>query len=188
MSVLFIKETTLKESTIINENVDNKKITPVIIECQDVYIQPIIGSGLYKQLKDQITANNVTDLNKTLLNSYIIPCLKAYILSELTIVLNHNFTNKNVGTKSSDDSQPLTMKDINALSDRYKFKAEWYAERATDYLLQNQALYPLYLTPGTGIDTIYPNRSNYSTGMVLDDYYLCPRCHYYKCECTIPLN
>jgi hypothetical protein len=184
MSVLFISPTALKESTVINENVDEKKITPIIVECQDMYLLPILGTGLYNELQTQVTAGSVTDLNRTLLNSYVVPCLKAYIMYEAPPYLNYNFTNKNVGKKNSEDSQPLSDVEMQKLMDRLKDKAEWRAERVTKYLLANSDSYPLFLNPGTGIDVVRPNGSNYTTGILLDDYF-CPKCGRSNCNCII---
>jgi hypothetical protein len=182
MSVLFISEATLKASSVINENVDNKVLTPLIIECQDLYIHPVIGTGLFNELKDQITNSTVTALNKTLLDSYIIPCLKAFIKYELPMELNFKFTNKNVGKKNSEDSQPISSDEMRELMNRYKLKAQWYAERITRYLEQNYPDYPLYINPGTGWDVIRPVRNNFRTGFVLGDD-ICGQCGMCECKC-----
>ena len=75
-NVYFISETQLKEGSIIDENVDMKALKPMILIAQDQRIQPIIGSGLYAQLKTQIQAGTLTALNTTLLDTYVTPALK----------------------------------------------------------------------------------------------------------------
>jgi hypothetical protein len=49
-----------------------------------------------------------------------------------------------------------------------KNDAEWYSERITRYLMENRNAYPLWNSPPSALDTIYPNATNYRTGMVLD--------------------
>jgi hypothetical protein len=166
--VLFISETTLKEQTVINENVDNKVVTPLIVECQDLYILPLIGTGIFEELKTQITAGTVTADNTNLLDNYIVPCLCAYIKYEAPIELNYKFTNKNVSKKNSENSQAISPEEINDLMNRFKNKAEVYGQRLTNFLKANTETYPLYLNPGTGCDIIKPASSAYSCGIYLE--------------------
>lgn len=180
--VKFISETKLKELSAINGNTDNALIQPIIVECQRVYIEPILGTGLYNELIAQVTANTLTALNITLLDNYVIPCLVAYIKYEAPLELNYKFTNKNVSKKNSENSEPNSLEETRFLMDRFKNKAEYYAERVTRYLYQNHVSYPLYLTQQIGLDTIIPNDGNYTTGMVLDDH-VCGECGYMSCRC-----
>lgn len=167
--VKFISETKLKELSAINGNVDNALIQPIIVECQRIYIEPILGTGLYNEVTNQIIGSTLTALNATLLNDYIIPCLVAYIKYEAPLELNYKFTNKNVSKKNSENSSPNDLEETRYLMDRYKNKAEYYAERITKYLCEKSASYPLFDNPGSGVDTVHPNSSNYTTGMVLGD-------------------
>lgn len=169
--VLFLSVTTLKSLTILPDNIEEKLIEPVIRDCQDMYIHPILGTGLFNEIKTQITAGTTTDLNKTLLDDYVIPCLIEYIRMELVSSLTLKLTNKTAGKKSGDNLQPLGLEDIMFLMEQYKNKAEWRAQRVTLYLKENSTSYPLFDNPGTGCDVIKPNNSNYTCGMVLDDDY-----------------
>lgn len=189
-NILFISEETLKEMSSINENVDSKYLTNIIIDCQDIYIHPIIGSGIYNELKSQIKAGTITDAgnarNKTLLDEYIIPALIAWVKYESPIELNYKLTNKNVSSKDSENSQPAADKTIEKLMDRFKDKAEWRSERITRYLMENRSLFPLFDNPGTGYDTIRPRKNNFTCGMFLEDTDIIQanrkEYFYYKCE------
>lgn len=164
---LFVSEQKLKDDSYINANVDNKLITPLIIECQDYYILPIIGTGIFNEIVAQIAANTLTVLNKTLLDDYVVPCLIKFIQYEAPIVLNYKFSNANVSTKNTDESVPVSLSDAKELMDRLRNKAEWYGERITKYLITNMVQYPLFTNPGTTVDTIHPHGTNYTTGMWL---------------------
>lgn len=164
-----ISESKLKELSIINGNVDSKLIGPMITEVQEMHILPILGTGLYKEIGSQVPS--LSALNKTLVDDYVIPCMIKYIQHEACIDLNFKLTNANVSTKNTDESSPVDLDTSFRLADRFKNKAEWYAERITLYLRANQSLYPLFVQPGTGLDTIRPKLDNYTCGMVLD--YLC---------------
>lgn len=168
-NVLFITEQYLKDFSIINDNTDMKILTPTIDMVQDMYIHPIVGTGIFNELKTQIVAGTVTALNATLLQDYIQKAMLWYILAEAPPIFVYRFANKGVMKKSSENSQPADLDDINFLIDRFTNKAEWYAERITKYLLENESSYPLYSNPGSGVDTIIPKKTNYSTGMYLGD-------------------
>jgi len=167
MAVIFISEQALKDNSIINENVDMKVLLPVIKLAQEKYMMPILGTGLYNKLKTQITAASITVLNKTLLDDYIQPALIWWIMAEAPMPLTYKFMNKSVATRSSENANAASLNDLLKLEERFKDNAEWYSQRITNYLLQNIQSYPLYSNPGSGIDTIVPKKTMYSTGMYL---------------------
>lgn len=174
LNILFISETTLKDRSLLQDNVDPKLIKPTIKQAQDMYIEPILGTGLYQELQQQIEDNTLTGLNITLLNLYITDCMCWYVASEMVMSLGFKLTNKNVLRKTSENSSDASLSELFDLMEYYKNKAEWYAQRITNYLCENIVDYPLYNNPGAGIDTIHPNNSSYSTGMFLgepDIYY-----------------
>jgi hypothetical protein len=168
MSALIISENYLKEYSIINNNADMKVITPTIQLVQDIYIHPILGSDLYDEIITQINSNTVTSLNQTLLDSYVIPCMLWYVLCECTPVFKYRYMNKGVMVKNSENSTPADLNEIQFLMDKWKNNAEVYAERITKYLRKNASSYPEY-TSNPDYDDIKPNKSNYETGIYLDD-------------------
>lgn len=167
MAVIFISEQALKDSSIINENVDMKLLLPTIKLAQEKYILPILGTALYNELKAQITNSTLTVLNETLLDDYIQPCLIWWIMAESPMPLTYKFMNKSVATRSSENANAASLNDLLKLEERFKDNAQWYSQRVANYLLENSTIYPLYLNPGNGIDTIVPKKSVYSTGMFL---------------------
>jgi len=167
MAVIFISEQALKDNSIINENVDMKVLLPTIKLAQEKFMLPILGTGLYNQIKTQVSAATVSVLNKTLLDDYIQPALIWWIMAEAPMPLTYKFMNKSVATRSSENANAASLNDLLKLEERFKDNAEWYSQRITNYLLTNSILYPLYLSPGNTIDTIVPKRTMYSTGMFL---------------------
>jgi hypothetical protein len=166
-NILFISETTLKDRSLLQDNVDPKLIRPTIKQTQDMYIEPILGTGLYQELQEQIEDNTLTGLNKKLLDLYVTDCICWYVASEMVMSLGFKMTNKNVLRKNSENSNEASLGELFDLMNYYKNKAEWYAQRITNYLCENIVDYPLYNNPGIGVDIIHPNGSSYSTGMFL---------------------
>lgn len=168
-NILFISEQVLKDRSLLQDNVDPKLIKPTIKQAQDMYIEPIVGTGLYRELQEQIADNDVSELNKTLLDNYITDCLCWFVASEMVMSLGYKLTNKNVLKKTSENSETASISDLFDLMNYYKNKGEWYAQRITNYLCENNTDYPLYDNPGNGVDIIHPNNTSYSTGMYLGD-------------------
>lgn len=165
---LFITEKQLKDASLINENVSMIKLRPTVIMCQEMHIQPIIGSDLYKELQTQIIGNSLSPENETLLADYIQPCLQMWVMMEAPMALGFQFRNKNVERGTDTNSREASIGELQRLMDNYRNKAEWYSERVTRFLLANTTDYPLFNSPSSNIDTIIPTRRNYTGGMVLD--------------------
>jgi hypothetical protein len=167
-TALFVTEQFIKENTLIDGNVDMKYITITIADAQRMHILPILGTALYNELDSQIINGNLTALNTTLLNDYIQDALKYWVIFEGIDLFTYHVTNKNISTKSSDNSQPIQQIDVIRLMDRNRDKAEYFSQRITKYLCTNEALYPLYNNPGSDFDTVFPNKNNYTIGWNLD--------------------
>ena len=152
--VYLIGTSYLKENTPLNENLDDKLLKSAIKEAQEIYIRDIIGSTL-------------TALNSTLLNNYVAPCLKYYTLVESMLPLTFKFLNKSVATRTAEFAQPIGTSELSLIEQRYRDKAEYYADRLRNYLKENTTDYPLYLNPGTGFDVIRPSNTAFLGGMYL---------------------
>jgi hypothetical protein len=168
MAVLLISETKLKENSFINENVDDKLIRATIIQVQDMQIHPILGTGLYNEIKSQITSNNVSAANVTLLQDYIQPVIIWWVQADGTIPLTYKIMNKSIVKRNSENSNPAELDELFAIADNFKNKAEFYTKRLVKFLQANTDTYPLYLNPGNDVDTLHPYRQAYQTGMNLD--------------------
>lgn len=176
--VLWMSETYFKENSILNDNTDWKVVQPIMIMTQDQYIQPILGTDLFDEIADQIYTNTVTAANTTLLNLYIRKCIIYYVLSELAPALKYRYHNKGIMVRSSENSQPASLEEIQFEISRWKQKAEWAAERVTNFLVENNTTYPLYYNGNTTIDSIKPNKTNFRSSLYLGGDGEC--CNKYK--------
>lgn len=163
----FIGEERLKLNSQLNDNIDMKLLNPIIQKVQEIKIQSLLGTDLYNLLITQINADSLTAANTTLLNDYIQPCIEKYIVAEALPYLTYQFRNKGVMKRTSENSIPVDLKEILYLQDKLNNDAEWYAERVTNFLCNNEATYPTY-TQNTDATDIKPNKSNYTTNMFLD--------------------
>lgn len=185
-NVLLISEDILKDRTAIHGNIDPKLLFPEIKVAQDMYIHPILGTALYDKIIGDINASGTTTGDyKDLLDDYIIDCLLYYVLAGLPEALSYQFWNKGVVRKQGDNTELASMSELIDLSNKYRVRADWYAERLNKYLKQNAttSFLPEYLSPGDGIDTILPERTSYNMPIYLGgDYY--PSLDKDNCNCN----
>ena len=166
--VYFLSESTLKQESILQDNVDMKVVAPTIWDVQNFYILPILGTTLYNDLIEKVRTNTLTGNDKNLMDTYITPTMVWYCRQELPLVMNYKYFNKSVGVQNADNMNPASLEEIGFLMNNATNKAEWYAERLTKYLKSNQTLFPSYLNQiNSNIDTIYAKRTNYTSGMAL---------------------
>jgi hypothetical protein len=169
--ITFLSIETLKSRGLIGDNVDVKVILPIIEEVQDQYIQPIVGTSLYEDLKARVNAGTVSSGSPsytTLLDDYIIPCMIRYAEAEILQVNTFKIAQKGTQTKNGEHNQPATMSEMINIEQGRRNKAEWYAQRITDYLIANINTYPKYQSQ-TRTDAIYPNGTSYESGIYLGD-------------------
>lgn len=174
-NILLVSDTMIKERTAIHGNIDPKLIYPDIKVAQDMYIQPLLGSALYTKLQtiigDGSIVTNPANVNyKFLMDKYLVDALMYYTLSELPTTISYQFWNKGVVRKHGQDTDLPTMSELIDVSNKYKNRAEFYAQRMRLWIVQNAtAFFPEYLNPGSTIDTITPEQRAFSMPVFLGD-------------------
>lgn len=166
MRALFISEKYIKENSSIDENVDYKKISATVWQCQIQYIQNILGTKLYDDLLAKILASSIAGNDKILIDNYIRDTLLYWVMYEVQIPLLFEFRNKNVSKKSSDNAQPISTKELARIENRFKDKAEFFSKRLSDYLCANSALYPLFSTEDS-TDEVHPQKQQATVSVYL---------------------
>lgn len=169
----FISPAQIKAEAYVDENVDEKYLTDTILFCQELYTKEILGTALYDQIKGQIEGSTLSANNTTLLNSYIKPALKWWVLYEAMEMLNVKITNKAIMKKRSENSDPVSLEEILHLKNKFRNLAERFDEKMRLYLIENSTTFTLYLNPGTGVDTIHPKGLTYGTGWYLGNLERC---------------
>ena len=142
-NTLFISETKLKSFTDINNNVDDELIKNAVRESQDIEIQRILGTKLYKALIDGIINNTLTGDETTLLNDYVADALTYwayyYCLDSIYMKPRNNGLIRSTGGENS-EAADLTLYDRKRKT--VQSKADWYAELLATYLVENKDLFP----------------------------------------------
>lgn len=147
-NTLLISTATLKSNSLINDNVDGVYILPAITLAQDVGLQSLIGTKLYRKLQALVATAEITlEPNaqyKLLLDDYIANYLTWQTVAEIQVPLNFKNVNKGIVTTPDEKVYPTSLRDLNYLVDHYKNKAAFFASLLTNYLVAHSKHYPEY--------------------------------------------
>ena len=164
---LYISATRLKKDTALGGSVDDNLIMPYILLAQDMQILPILGTDLDTKLKTEIQADTLANQYKTLVETYIQPALVQFAFTQLMPYLRLRFVNNAVVVMgATDQSSSATYDDLKPVMDTATDAAEFYRQRAIDYLRNNSSSFPEY-TSNSGSD-LNPTTNNYFAGINLD--------------------
>lgn len=164
-NVLFISEKTIKENSLVSNNVDGKYIQNAIKTAQDISLQPIIGSKMFKKISRMIQEDALDELYSNLLKDYIQPILINSVMSDLVLQLTYKF--RNMGSVQTTDTNLVlpSLRDLQYIREDYNLKAQFYMNRLSDYLEANCTKFKDY--PGCGCGELKAKRTAYKNNLTL---------------------
>lgn len=142
--IYLISEKTLKQYSLINDNVDTCYIMPAIQLAQETGLQVLIGSNLLNTLCEMVANNNIKPDYKYLLDNYIANYLIYKTMAEIQIPLYGKFRNAGMLQSQDTQTQQIDLKNVQYLIDYYDYKATFYGNRLTEYLCAFSSKYPEY--------------------------------------------
>ncbi len=140
--LLKISEIT-KNNPFVDKTVNSEILAESLLIAQKKYIDIIIGTKLLNQLLEEVENNNLTPENENLLNNFIKPALSKYTIFEAIEYLDTKIENIGILTKSTDNSQNLDFKKIQALKNKLINDADFYGNELKNEIFANKHLYPL---------------------------------------------
>ena len=155
--VFIISEENLRQFTDINNNVDSKLLKNAVREAQDIEIQRILGTKLYNKILDDIKAGTLSGNYQTLVLNWVQNALLYfsyyYSLEDIYIRPRNNGLLSPTGGENSEKVDGVWY---NRKRESVKNKAQFYAERLTNYLIQKQGLFP-ELNGNVELQQMYPD-------------------------------
>lgn len=129
--VQFISTNKLKTNYLIDDNMDDNYIKPIIVKCQDFIIYNLLGDELYNEISNQIVASGLTSVNEILLLDYIQPIIAYYVQSEVVYATAYKL--KNQGVESGDQNR---FGELVKISNKYMNDCNQYQQRLMDYVVK----------------------------------------------------
>jgi hypothetical protein len=164
--VLLISEEKLKAFSAVNDNVRVEEIQPMVVQAQDLYLQPQLGTKFFTSLKLAVLNNTLTADQITLLDDYIAPMLLNRAFALALPFLKYKIVDKGVLSGTSETATQTTLDELQYLISKVESTAEFYAQRLREFLLDNPGMFADYENPGT--DGMYPNRRTpYFSGLTV---------------------
>jgi hypothetical protein len=144
MEASLISTDKLKKRGYIHGNVEDSLLRTLIIRVQDSIVEPIVGTPQFKRLIQGIQDSDLTALEITLMDNYIVPIMVAGCDWRSVNILTYELRNKGAVTASDVNFKPVTESENVRLKDDLKFDLDMYVNRAIGYLKDNCKLFPLY--------------------------------------------
>ena len=145
-NTLILSEDTLKTFSSLNNNIFGKTIAPAIVIAQDIYLQGIIGTNLYRKLLASIDDGSIEGKNnihyKYLIYTYIIPFLIYQTQSILIEEIAAKVTNIGVVHTSDERIENLPQSERELLASKYQNYANFHTGLLQNYLLDNRSNFP----------------------------------------------
>ena len=161
-STFIISEAKLREFTDINDALDTAFIKNAVREAQDIYLQATIGTVLYQSLLSQIDAGPVwtTPAYETLVNDYIQDFLLYGAYWEcLEAIYIRPRNNGLLNATGGENSQSVGRDLYNVKRQSVSNKMQYYNERLTNYIIENQGTFP-ELNANNFLYETYPDYGN----------------------------
>lgn len=164
-NILLISEKTVKENSLVSNNVDSKYIQNAIRSAQDLSVQPIIGQKLFERLCEGVAEDNLTELETELISTYIQPVLLNAVMSDLILQLSFKF--RNLGAVQTVDTNVIipSLNDLQYIREDYSMKCTFYQNRLSDFLEKNCAKFAQY--PGCDCHSLKANKYAFKNPFVL---------------------
>lgn len=129
--ILFISMPTLKSEYLLDDNLDENYILPIIVKCQDFIIKPLLGDTLYSTMKNQISGGTLSETNKVLLEDYIHPIIGYFVQSEVVYATAYKL--KNQGLENGDSNR---FNELVKISSKYMNDCNQYQQIFREYVCE----------------------------------------------------
>ena len=142
--VLFITKDDLKKRTPLGGNIDPDKFLNMIRAAQDIHLQPVIGTRLYKKLEADVIGSTLTGDYLTLVNDYIKDFLVWKAASDYVVFGAFEIGNGGVFRHEAENATSASRGDVDYLAQKLADKSGHYQRRMVDYLCANISAFPEY--------------------------------------------
>lgn len=159
--VLLIDASILFKYTTLSGNFDIDKITPHIKVAQDIEIQEVLGTNLYRKILTDVQSDSLSGNYLTLVSQYVQPMLIHYSMSDLLQFHGYEISNAGILRNTPEGTNLPNESELDKLVKRERDIAETYRRRLIDYLSYYPQLFPEYFQSQESGQYPSSNPSNY---------------------------
>lgn len=140
----FMPVSHLKDSTYLDDNIDDKTIEIAMSDAQDQLLEPILGTVLFDKIKDGIVNQNLAEPYVTLLTDKIYPFLYQAIQYKIYLNLIFRLTNSSIVKDTNSVSTAISISELNVLKQEREIAMHYHQEKLKKYLDYNMSSFPEY--------------------------------------------
>lgn len=144
---VLINDEYLREYSLFPKNYDFTEIRNFIPLAEELHITPIIGEGLHQELIDQISDNEITRYNSSLLLE-IYKVLGLAVFYEALPFVWSRVTQVGITHGKSDNSDSVSNKDMVYLQQDVRSKLDYLKGNLKKWLDERRKYYPNYVCDG----------------------------------------
>lgn len=134
----------IKEYSILDDNIDDKTIKTSILDAQEQYLEPILGTKLYDKLLSD-TENGILHSNyQTLIQSKIWPYMLHAVCYKVALNLIYRVTNTSVVKDQNQTSTPISLQELNVMREERLQGMKYTEKKLRLYLQNNTTMFPEY--------------------------------------------
>ena len=161
-NILLVDKTTIYKYTQLSGNVDIDKVTPFVKVAQDIQVQEVLGTKLYRAILTKVQNSTLSGNYLTLVNEYIQPLLIHYAMADFMLFHGYEISNAGILRNTPENTNLPSKEEIDMLVKRQRDIAETYRQKAVYYLNYYPQLFPEYTADQQA--GMYPNHdpSNYT--------------------------
>ena len=143
MNIAIISEELLKANSPITTDTVITEFVPYVAIAQSIYVEPVLGTPLMDELKQQIESNSLTPVNSRLVEKVAPPL--AYFTAYQALPFHWaKIVNKGITIKESENSKGVALDDVSQLRRWLRNDAELLVKLLVKYLHKHKEEYPLW--------------------------------------------
>ena len=150
LGIYFISTQTVKDYSVLDNNVDDKAINVAITAAQETMLQPLLGTNLYEKLVQVVMGQETNADYLNLMANQVRNYLIAATVLKVSVNLLYRYANSGVVKDSNANATSISVAELNAIRQEKESEVKYYAKVITDYLVINQAKFPEYFNVREG--------------------------------------
>lgn len=143
MSTPIINDELFKLHSPITGNTDLTEFIPYLSIAQELYIGPVLGKRLMRELSEQIKENTLSETNSRLIKK-VAPALSFWAVYQGLPFHWACIVNKGITIRESENSRGININDVAQLRQWLRNDAEIFTNLLTEFLCSEQEHYPFW--------------------------------------------
>lgn len=146
---LLINPGEVKTNSLINWNVDDSYLNYTVMNAQEIYLEGITGTALYRRLQELVynqakgsQGDKIDDPSmsayKDLLEGYVKPWLISRVMVDILYAVSYKVRNTGVTKTSDTNIEPVSMDDVKHLERQYMTYCDQWSAKLSKFLEDNK--------------------------------------------------